>query len=54
LLFFSGSSGLVISGTFVYMLVFEAEHSILMHPFHVFGVAGVFVGSLFTPCTDPW
>ena len=30
------------------MLVFQAEHNILMHPFHMFGVAGVFGGSLFS------
>ena len=29
------------------MLVFQAEHNILMHPFHMLGVAGVFGGSLF-------
>jgi photosystem II P680 reaction center D1 protein len=36
-----------ISGTF-FMLVFQAEHNILMHPFHMAGVAGVFGGSLFS------
>ena len=35
-------------GTFNYMLVFQAEHNILMHPFHMLGVAGVFGGSLFS------
>ena len=30
------------------MLVFQAEHNILMHPFHMMGVAGVFGGSLFS------
>jgi len=35
-----------ISGTFNYMLVFQAEHNILMHPFHMLGVAGVFGGAL--------
>ena len=30
------------------MLVFQAEHSILMHPFHMLGVAGVFGGALFS------
>ena len=39
---------LVSSGTFNYMLVFQAEHNILMHPFHMLGVAGVFGGSLFS------
>ena len=29
------------------MLVFQAEHNILMHPFHL-GVAAVFGGSLFS------
>ncbi len=28
------------------MLVFQAAHNILMHPFHFLGVSGVFVGSL--------
>ena len=36
------------SGTFNFMLVFQAEHNILMHPFHILGVAGVFGGSLFS------
>jgi photosystem II P680 reaction center D1 protein len=31
-----------------FMLVFQAEHNILMHPFHMLGVAGVFGGSLFS------
>jgi hypothetical protein len=30
------------------MIVFQAEHNILMHPFHMLGVAGVFCGSLFS------
>ena len=33
---------------FNYMLVFQAEHNILMHPFHMLGVAGVFGGALFS------
>jgi photosystem II P680 reaction center D1 protein len=37
-----------ISGTFNFMIVFQAEHNILMHPFHMAGVAGVFGGSLFS------
>ena len=37
-----------ISGTFNFMLVFQAEHNILMHPLHMLGVAGVFGGSLFS------
>lgn len=36
-----------ISGTFNFMLVFQAEHNILMHPFHMLGVAGVFGGALY-------
>ena len=43
-----------ISGTFNYMLVFQAEHNILMHPFHMMGVAGVFGGACSPPCTAPW
>jgi hypothetical protein len=38
----------MISGTFNFMIVFQAEHNILMHPFHMLGVAGVFGGSLFS------
>ncbi|WP_017328433.1 photosystem II q(b) protein [Synechococcus sp. PCC 7336] len=45
---FSDGLPLGISGTFNFMLVFQAEHNILMHPFHMFGVAGVFGGSLFS------
>ena len=37
-----------ISGTFNFMLVFQAEHNILMHPFHILGVTAVFGGSLFS------
>merc|ERR1712056_116175 len=37
-----------ISGTFNFIIVFQAEHNILMHPFHMLGVAGVFGGSLFS------
>ena len=29
-----------ISGTFYIMLVFQAEHNILLHPFPMLGVAG--------------
>ena len=35
-----------IRGPFNFMLVFQAEHNILMHPFHILGVGGVFGGSL--------
>ena len=45
---FSDGMPLGISGTFNFMLVFQAEHNILMHPFHVIGVGGVFGGSLFS------
>ena len=45
---FSDAMPLGISGTFNYMLVFQREHNILMHPFHMLGVAGVFGGSLFS------
>jgi len=45
---FSDGMPLGISGTFNFMLVFQAEHNILMHPFHVMGVAGVFGGALFS------
>ena len=45
---FSDGMPLGISGTFNFMLVFQAEHNILMHPFHILGVAGVFGGSFFS------
>ena len=45
---FSDGMPLGISGTFNFMLVFQAEHNILMHPFHMLGVAGVFGGALFS------
>jgi hypothetical protein len=51
---FSDAMPLGISGTFNYMLVFQAEHNILMHPFHMLGVAGVFGGSLLVLCTEVW
>jgi hypothetical protein len=44
---FSNGMPLGISGTFNFMIVFQAEHNILMYPFHMLGVAGVFSGSLF-------
>ncbi|KAL0915999.1 hypothetical protein M5K25_013474 [Dendrobium thyrsiflorum] len=43
--FFDGMP-LGISYTFNFMIVFQAEHNILMHSFHMLGVAGVFSGSL--------
>ncbi|CAN6454640.1 unnamed protein product [Victoria cruziana] len=45
--FFDGMP-LGISSTFNFMIVFHAKHNILMHPFHMLGVAGVFSGSLFS------
>jgi len=45
---FSDGMPLGISGTFNFMLVFQAEHNILLHPFHQLGVIGVFGGSLFS------
>ena len=44
---FSDGMPFGISGTFNFMLVFQAEHNILMHPFQL-GVAAVFGGSLFS------
>jgi photosystem II P680 reaction center D1 protein len=48
---FSDGMPLGISGTFNFMIVFQAEHNILMHPFHMAGVAGVFGGSYSLLCT---
>jgi photosystem II P680 reaction center D1 protein len=45
---FSDAMPFGISGTFNFMLVFQAEHNILMHPFHILGVAAVFGSSLFS------
>ncbi|XP_050916648.1 photosystem II protein D1, partial [Lathyrus oleraceus] len=45
---FSDGMPLGISGTFNFMIVFQAEDNILMHPFHTLGVTGVFGGSLFS------
>ncbi|MBU7583552.1 MAG: photosystem II q(b) protein [Nostoc sp. TH1S01] len=45
---FSDGMMLGISGTFNFMIVFSPEHNILMHPFHMIGVAGVFGGALFS------
>ena len=47
---FSDGMPLGISGTFNFMFVFQAEHNILMHPFHMAGVAGMFGGSLYSQC----
>ncbi|XWK88055.1 MAG: photosystem II q(b) protein [Phormidium sp.] len=45
---FSDGLMLGVSGTFNFMIVFQAEHNILMHPFHQLGVIGVFGGALFS------
>ena len=45
---FSDGMLLGIRRTFNFMLVFQAEHNILMHPFHILGVAAVFGSSLFS------
>ncbi|MBR8840341.1 MAG: Photosystem Q(B) protein 1 [Stigonema ocellatum SAG 48.90 = DSM 106950] len=43
---FSDGLPLGIAGTFHFMMAFQADHNILMHPFHMLGVAGVFGGAL--------
>lgn len=43
---FSEGMPLGISGTFNFMLVLQAEHNVLMHPFHMLAVAGTFGGAL--------
>ncbi|KAL5079237.1 hypothetical protein RYX36_007658 [Vicia faba] len=45
---FSDDMLLGISGTFNFMIVFQAEHYILMHLFHMLGVTDVFNDSLFS------
>lgn len=45
---FSHGMLLGISGTFNFILVFQAEHNILMYPFQQLGVVAVFGGSLFS------
>jgi photosystem II P680 reaction center D1 protein len=48
---FSDGMPLGISGTFNFMLVFQAEHNILMHPFHMLELL-VFLGvHCFQRCT---
>jgi photosystem II P680 reaction center D1 protein len=42
---FSSGMPLGISGTFNFMLLFQADHNILMSPFHQLGVIGVFGGA---------
>ncbi|GAB4304084.1 MAG: photosystem II q(b) protein [Oscillatoriaceae cyanobacterium] len=43
---FSEGMPLGISGTFHFMLAFQAEHNILMHPLHMLGVIGILGGAL--------
>jgi photosystem II P680 reaction center D1 protein len=43
---FAAGMPLGISGTFTFMLQFQADHNILANPFHQIGVIGVFGGSL--------
>nr|WP_322744962.1 photosystem II q(b) protein [Leptolyngbya ectocarpi] len=43
---FSSGMPLGISGSFTFMLQFQAEHNILANPFHQLGVIGVFGGAL--------
>lgn len=43
---FAEGMPLGISGTFHFMLAFQANHNILMHPLHMLGVAGIFGGAL--------
>lgn len=43
---FADGLPLGIAGTFHFMLAFQADHNILMHPLHMLGVAGVFSGAL--------
>lgn len=43
---FSEGMPLGISGTFHFMLAFQADHNILMHPLHMLAVAGIFGGAL--------
>ncbi|AFZ38140.1 Photosystem Q(B) protein (plasmid) [Stanieria cyanosphaera PCC 7437] len=43
---FSSGMPLGITGTFNFMLALQADHNVLMHPFHMLGVAGVFGGAL--------
>lgn len=43
---FSSGMPLGISGTFTFMMQFQADHNILTNPFHQLGVIGVFGGAL--------
>lgn len=42
---FSEGLPLGIAGTFHYMFALQADHNVMMHPFHMLGVAGVFGGA---------
>ncbi|WP_353932095.1 Photosystem Q(B) protein 1 [Okeanomitos corallinicola TIOX110] len=42
---FADGLPLGIAGTFHFMLAFQGDHNILMHPFHMLGVAGIFSGA---------
>ena len=42
---FSEGMPLGIAGTFHFMLSLQAAHNVLMHPFHMLGVAGIFGGA---------
>lgn len=43
---FSAGMPLGVSGTFHFMLALQAQHNILMQPFHMLGVAGILGGAL--------
>ncbi|MGV2826703.1 Photosystem Q(B) protein 1 [Myxosarcina sp. GI1(2024)] len=43
---FSAGMPLGITSTFNFMLALQADHNVLMHPFHMLGVAGVLGGAL--------
>ena len=43
---FSEGIPLGVTGTFHFMLALQAQHNVLMHPFHMLGVAGIFGGAL--------
>jgi hypothetical protein len=45
---FSDGMPLGISGTFNFMIVFQAEHNLRLQPFDMLGVGGVFGGSRFS------
>ncbi|TYH88259.1 hypothetical protein ES332_D01G175100v1 [Gossypium tomentosum] len=51
-LIFSDGMPLGISGTFKFMIVFQAKHNILMHLFHMLGVANVFGSSHSVLCME--